>query len=515
MSAERLAGVADAIVRWGLLALVVYTPLAFGTVEPWAIALMEWAIWSLVIIAAIGAALRGGADNAGGAAGPRRSGLEIPIVLFALYCVLSTLPLPMSWVRAISPGAASMYTLPATPTATGMTLPAAATEPGSLLRPAMPASRPLSVSPHATRERLLLLVSLAALFLLVAHWSAVPGRAWFLLIGVAVTGFLVSLFGLVQYLTWNGKIYWFRRVPSTSSFGPFVNHNHFAGYVGMIIPIAVCLAFTVAERRRDRSPEDEFAFDRWGRAGLALYGAVVLVVALFFSLSRGGILSSAVSGLVLFMLVARRLESRLLVWSTAAVLVLVVLGFIGWIGADVVSRQVGTYGSLGNEASFQSRLEVWKTMLHHLRSYLWVGSGFGTFEDSFAPLTPPGSTRRWDRAHNDYLQLLWETGLVGIAIFLAGAWSYCRRYWWPAIRARGDGDSLARVGLAVAVMAIALHSIVDFNLQIGANGFLFALLTGLTVGLHRVRADRERPAIPREVPAPEELSRVADDVGPA
>src|SRR5258705_4883711 len=54
---------------------------------------------------------------------------------------------------------------------------------------------------------LLLLVSLAALFLLVARFSAVPGRAWFLLIGVAVTGFLVSLFGLVQYLTWNGRIY--------------------------------------------------------------------------------------------------------------------------------------------------------------------------------------------------------------------------------------------------------------------------------------------------------------------
>ncbi|HKQ97196.1 MAG TPA: hypothetical protein VJV75_04910, partial [Candidatus Polarisedimenticolia bacterium] len=62
----------------------------------------------------------------------------------------------------------------------------------------------------------------------------------------------------------------------------------------------------------------------------------------------------------------------------------------------------------------------------------------------------------------------------------------------------------------------ALHSIVDFNLQIGANGFLFALLTGVTVGLHRVRAERDRPApMPREVPAPAEVPRIAGDAGSA
>lgn len=513
MNAERLAAACDAVVRWGLLALIVYTPLAFGTVEPWAVALLEWGIWTLVIVAGIGASLRPGTSAA---RGPIRTGLEIPVLLFSLLCLVGTVPLPGAWVEAIAPGTASMYALPPAPSATGLTLPVEATAPGSLLRPATPERRPLSVSPHTTRERLLLLVSLAALFLLVARWSAVPGRAWFLLIGVSVTGFVVSLFGLVQYLTWNGKIYWFRRVPSTSSFGPFVNHNHFAGYVGMIIPIAVCLAFTVAERRRDQLPDDEFAFDRWGRAGLALYGAIVLVVALFFSLSRGGILSSAVSGLVLFVLVARRLRSRLLVWSTAAALVLVVIGFIGWIGADVVNTQIGTYGNMGNEASFQSRAEVWGAIVAHLGPHLWTGSGFGTFEDSFAPFTPPGSTRRWDRAHNDYLQLLWETGIAGAAVFLAAAAIFCRRYWWPALRARGDEESLVRVGLAVSVMAIALHSVVDFNLQIGANGFLFALLAGVTVGLHRVRADRDQPApMPREVLAPDDDPRIAGEAGSA
>lgn len=513
MSAERLARLADAIVRWGLLALVVYTPLAFGTVEPWAIALLQWGIWSLVLIAGIGAALGGRGSHE---RRPVRTGLEVPLLLFVLFCLAGTVPLPLAWVRAISPGVASMYEVSDVPRATGLTLPPAATAPESLLRPDLPDRRPLSANPAVTRERLLMLVSLAALFLLAAHWSAAPGRARFLLLGVAITGFLVSLFGLVQYLTWNGMIYWYRRVPSTSAFGPFVNHNHFAGYVGMIIPIAVCFAFSVAERRRERPGGDDLWFDRWGRAGLALYGAIVLVVALFFSLSRGGLLASAASGLVLFTLVARRLGSRLMVWSTAALLVIVVVALIGWIGADVVSSQVVSVGSMGSEASFQSRIAIWSTMLRNLSPFLWAGSGFGTFEESFARFTPAGSTRRWDRAHNDYLQLLWETGLVGVTIFLSGAAYFCRRYWWPALRARGDSDSLLRIGLAVSLMAIALHSIVDFNLQIGSNGFLFALLCGATVGLHRVHVERDqRTAMPREVPASSDEPRVAARDGSA
>lgn len=511
MSLRRMTFWSDEFVGWGLLALIVYTPLAFGSVEAWAMALLEWGIWTLVLAAAFAAALRGESITSGW----RSTGLEVPLLLFILYCLAQTVPLPGSVLRVVSPGAASMYAVSALPDPRGLDVPADLEAPGSLLHPESSPRRPVSVSPHATRQQLLLLVSLTALFFLVARWAAVNGRARFLAVGVAVTAFLVSLFGLVQHLTWNGRIYWFRRVSSASAFGPFVNHNHFAGYVGMVIPIAVCLAFAVTERRH-RGDSDEFAFDRWGRAGLAFYGAVVLVVALFFSLSRGGILSSAVSGLLLFALVARRMESRVLVWATAAILVVVVVGLIAWIGADVVSHQIMTYRTAGNEASFQSRIMVWRAMIDRLDSFLWTGSGLGTFEDSFAPFTPPGSSRRWDRAHNDYLQLVWETGVVGSVLVLAGSVVFLRRYWWPALRARGEQDSLLRVGLAVSFLSIALHSLIDFNLQIGSNAFLFTLLAGILVALHRLPDERPpAPAVTLVEPAPAAEPVVAGDGGSA
>jgi len=486
MTAERLAIWCDRALRWGLVFLIAFTPLAFGTVEAWAIAIMEWGIWTLVLVGI----LRAGLGSPEGASRSRVwTGLEIPVALFAAFCALQLVPVPIDWLRGLSPRAAEMYST--VDVAAGAPN-ASAREAGRtdlLLNPAVPHRRPVSVNPADTGNRLLLVVSFAGLFGLVAWWSRRPDRSLFLLLGISVTAFAVSLFGLVQYLTWNGRIYWFRRVPTTSSFGPFVNHNHFAGYVGMVIPVALCLALYAVEQRRFERRSDELVSERWGRAGLALFGAALLVVALFFSLSRGGILSTALGGLVLFALASRRLASRALTWSVAGVLVVVALAFIAWIGADVISDQIGTYRTIENEASFRSRAVVWKAMIGTIGPFLRTGSGLGTFEDSFAPFTPPGSGRRWDRAHNDYLQLLWETGLPGALLFLAAAAVFIRRFWWPALRAREGPLSLFRVGVAISLLTIALHSFVDFNLQIGANGFLFAVLSGVLVGMHRSARD--------------------------
>ena len=141
----------------------------------------------------------------------------------------------------------------------------------------------------------------------------------------------------------------------------------------------------------------------------------------------------------------------------------------------------------------RSRILVWKSIQRNLPDRLWLGSGLGAFEDSFAPHVPPGAARRWDKAHNDYLQLLWETGIVGTVLFLWGCAVFVVRFWWPALHARGDPLGMFRTGIAIALLSIAIHSVVDFNLQIGANGFLCALLAGALVALHRLAAAPEGP----------------------
>jgi len=514
---ERLAAACDGIVRWGLVALVAFTPLAFGTVEAWSVAIMKWGIVTLILFAVGGRAL---GRESGRAPLLPGTGLVLPLVLFLLLCTLQMVPIPGPWLQAASPGSARAY---------------ASAAPGSLnegalaarhfdsmveqigLEP-MPARRPISVNPEATAARLELLAVFFGLFFLIAAWADRRERILFLLGSITIVGFLVALLGIVQYLTWNGRIYWTRRVPRDTAFGPFVNHNHFAGYVEMVIPVALSMAFFLLDARRRMVPgedmedpadaegageltaasgEESFA-SRWAQSALAFFASVILVVSLFLSRSRGGILSALLSALVLFLLVRRRIPSRFLVWTSAIVLPALTLLFTLWVGADLLKHHGTAMQAVEQEASLHSRWLVWEAAARRLPLAGWTGFGIGTFEDSFARYVPLGGASRWDRAHNDYLQLAWETGLVGALLIVWGALVYARRYLWPALRARAHPLDLFRLGLAVAVLSLAFHSIVDFNLQIGSNGFLFALLAGLLVATARLVARDETSAADTE-----------------
>jgi O-antigen ligase len=365
-----------------------------------------------------------------------------------------------------------------------------------------PERRPISINPEHTEEKLLLLLSLAALFFLTVWWADRRDRIRWMLVFLTFVGFLVSGLGLLQFLTWNGKLLWFRRVASRMPFGPFVNHNHFAGYVEMIIPIAVSLGLYLLESRRATAADGAagsasapmFAagevkasqYHSHGQAALAMFAAVILVVSLMFSLSRGGILSTMVSVTVLFGILWRRIRSRRLAWSLAVGLPVIVMILIAWIGVGVIAEHFTTSEGMSNDASFRARALIWVAIVRHVPEFLWTGSGAGTFEESFAPFTPLGTAARWDKAHNDYLQFAWEDGLVGLVLFGFAAQRFIRRYAWPALTRRRDQLDLFRVGLVISLMSIALHSLVDFNLQIGANGFLFVYLAALLVALQRL-----------------------------
>jgi O-Antigen ligase len=501
----------ERILRWGLVSLLAFTPFAFGTVEPWAVLLMQWGVVTLVLVYA----LRRLFDDQGE---PRPSsvltGLEAPIALFLAFCLLQTIPMPLAMLDTISPGSAKMRRLPDVHALIDEGRPGAAeamaAEPLLNLSTIHRAS--VSVRPEKTAAQALQVLVLALLFWLVASWAERGNRPVFLLGAIVAVGSGVAFEGLLQSLTWNGKIYWVRKVPPSRPFGPFVNHDHFAAYVEMVIPIAISMAFYVASiRRRPSGPprkgggladalviDADRALGRWSQAGIALFAAAILIATLFMSLSRGGIVSALASGAVLFGLLSRKISSRRSLWLAALGMLLLVALLILRIGGDSILKQVETLRSLKSEESFVLRLNIWERVLGGLPDFLWVGSGLGTFEDSFAPLAPEGSVQRWTRAHNDYLQIVWETGLVGAVIVLIGVILFVRRYWWPALKGRRHPLDLFRLGIAASLLSVALHSLVDFGLQIGANGFLFALLAGLMVALHR-RCDRDEMERPKLV----------------
>jgi O-antigen ligase len=506
------------IVRWGLLALIVFTPLASGTAQDWSIAVLEWGVVTLCLVFVTGRLWPTGTAR-------RRvtwpTGLEWPFGLFLLFCLCQTVPLPMTWLSTVSPGSARLYSAPPPASGDPSASPASAIESGPAGDSA-PLNRPVSLRPVETLQSARLTAVFMIVFLLVAWWADRGERIIYLVTAITMVGFLAALQGLIQFMTGSGTFLWFRPAPGDRGFGLFMNHNHFAGYVEMIIPLAIGLSLYLLDRRRHppappRGMEEEIEGDGESptigaqslvghreKGFLSLFAAVILVVSLFFSMSRGGILSALVSGVILLALLWNRMISRRIAWSIVLCLPLLIVALVFWIGPAEMFEKIGSYDEMGREVSFRARALVWKEMVRNVDEFAWTGAGLGAFEATFAPFTPPGTDARWHRAHNDYLQLFWETGAIGMSLFLAGGIVYARRYWWPALRSRAHPLDVIRIGAAVSLMSIAAHSLVDFNLQIGSNGFLFALLAGLLAALTRAiegsesRADLKVAAVEGE-----------------
>ena len=179
-----------------------------------------------------------------------------------------------------------------------------------------------TASRYYTRSELQLLITYLVLVFLFSqaftrknHWR---GFVWF----VMILGFFVSVFAILQHLTFNGKLYWFREMRFGGlPFGPYVNRNHFAGFAEMVIPVAL-VPLVLGKVRRER---------------LFLVGlfAMVPIVALLLSASRGGIVSFAVQMVILFLLLLiRRIRTRFMI--VGGIVVLSAVMFVSWIGVQQV-----------------------------------------------------------------------------------------------------------------------------------------------------------------------------------
>lgn len=321
-----------------------------------------------------------------------------------------------------------------------------------------------TASPFYTRiEWMLLLADLILLFLTVQAFRSLEDWRGFVWFGMGL-GFVVSVFGILQHLTFNGKLYWFRELHYGGiPFGPYANRNHFAGLMELLLPLSL-VPLVLGRVRRER----------WAVIGLF---SILPIAALFLSASRGGIASFAVQLTLLALVTIRSgaiLGKHLLAGGTILLLALTV---VSWLG---VSRILQRFSSLqllevteGKRASM--RRDSWHIFLHHPI----VGTGLGTLQ-----IVYPGYETLYDgkvvnHAHNDYLEALAETGILG---GFCCAWFLATLASQALFRLSRLFDSFAgalQLSAIVACAGILVHALVDFNFHIPSNLLLFFLMAHL------------------------------------
>jgi O-antigen ligase len=284
-------------------------------------------------------------------------------------------------------------------------------------------------------------------------------RRMFTLIMI-VFGALYAFFALAQQLTSNGKIYWIhspRFHGLGAIYGSYVNRNNYAGLMEMLVPIPLVLAFGHKLKG--------------GKRALVAFCAVLMATTIFLSGSRGGMIALVLEVVLLPALTFRtRRSPRVALGSVAVgVLILALLAFLG------KGQVLGRLGDLAPGI----RLNMTKDCLRMFSHRPVWGWGLGTF-----PTVYPGYRSFYtnlfiNEAHNDYAQLLVETGLLGFGLMLWFLVTMYRHGLPKSRRWEFTWDGALSLAALLGCTGILIHSFVDFNLQIPANAALFYVLCAL------------------------------------
>lgn len=340
-------------------AILIFSILCFGSVEVWSSALLEASVFTLVLIWLI-------RDKR---ALSLHTSKEERYMLAALigflgYIFIQMLPLPTVILRYLSPKSFELYSFYTVDK-----------------NPAMS----FSLYPYRTEIELLRMLTYSLFFILLSFSIKDMTTLERMLKILSYFGFGLAIFAIIHKATWNGKLYWFRELSHGGSpFGPFVNRNHYAGLIGMLIPLSLGLAFTRKSRER------QFLFGFFG---------LIMAVSLFLSLSRGGIISffAGIAVFALFLSWDRfRAKKR---WALAAFIFVLFL-YLLYLGIDpVIDRFYKT------DITNEERLTVWSATLSAFKDFYLTGSGMGTFINIFQLYSPASIRALYDHAHNITLSL--------------------------------------------------------------------------------------------------------------
>ena len=506
------------LMAWQILLIVAWGALAFGSVYDWA----RWPLLSACVVAGAWGFARTVPHERRRVQGPVLAGL----LLVALAVGFQLVPLDRHTLRDWSPATHAFlkqydlrYALAAANDLAGSKDPASTRENAASTRekpvsiwkdpgrnnndiadPDLPRLKhPLSIDPPKTWLGLALLVGFG--FMLLGLARGIGGRDLRVFApGIVGLGVLMSMIGIIQKALWNGKVYgfWEPINKGAGAFGPFINRNHFAGWMLLALPIAVgYFSSQVAKGMVGVKPGWRtriiwFSTPDASRAVLTGFGILVMGFALAMTMSRSGISCFLLAVLLSAFNVLRRQTSttkgRLL--STYLVVVFVVA--IAWAGIDAIAARFADV-----DWTIGGRAGAWEDAWRIHQSFPWFGTGLNTYGSATLLLQQfEKAVAHYVEAHNDYLQLLVEGGwLVAVPILvLVGVFAWQVRNRFREGRDDRTGYWL-RLGAVTGIVAMAFQEIVEFSLQMPGNAALFTVLCAIAIRRASVKKGRPGPRL--------------------
>jgi len=275
---------------------------------------------------------------------------------------------------------------------------------------------------------------------------------------MAVFGSVYAVFAVLQGLTSEGKIYWLVKPRAGSVYGSYVNHNHYAGLVELLLPFALMLGFSGSMRGANRL--------------LLGSGALLMVASVFLCQSRGGMFAIVMEmAFIAICLVHQFSPRKSAAWCVAFCLLTAL--FLAWIAPQQVISRI-------TDIHDPARWLIHRDSIRMFAAHPFLGSGFGTFATAFPRYRVFYDGFFVNHAHDDYLELLLETGLAGFGVAMWFLVVLYREGLHKLRPAKHSPAALMSIAALAGCTGILAHSFIDYNLHIPANAVLFYVLCTVT-----------------------------------
>lgn len=456
---------------WLLVALLFWAPFPLGSNRPWASMILEVAVFAAAALWTL--------DWMRGRVGPLpvlRAARPALVVLGAwlAYLTLHWVPLPASLVALLSPESAALQRA------------------AFAYAPESAAWMTLSVDPHASFGFWLRSCALAAAFFLVLALATTRERARTIALALVFSGLAQAVYAGSMHLSGADLEIFGAKIPhGAQASGGFVNRNHLAGFLEITLALGIGVMVGSLEETGQRTWRqfwrDMAKLVLSPKAPLRIF-LVVMVIALVMTRSRMGntafFSSLLIAGTVALILSRHATRSTVILIASLIVIDIFIVG--AWFGVEKTVQRIQETTVREVEVREDPTLYA----LDLVRDYPLTGAGAGSFYTAFTRYRGADIANFYDHAHNDYTQFAAETGAVGLV--LAGSLPLMALVLAVLALARRR-DPLAR-GFAFAVLmgvsALAIHSTVDFNLQIPANALAFMVLLAYAwIALHLDRRE--------------------------
>jgi O-antigen ligase len=427
--------ICDFLIETCLIFLIVFTPLAYGAVEPWGIVIFELTAAFMALVWILKTLVNGKIEYI-------KNPINPLILLFIFYISLQLF-------FSLNTQYSILNTLPH------------------------------SIYLWATKTELLKIISYGLIFFVTLNTVRTKKQIIRILSITIAMGFIMSVFYLMRYFG--------VKAPRC-----LINRDHFSAYLAMIIPIALGFLFV-------SSKTDTFSLDAneqrltSEQRFLLFFSIITMGAALFFTMSRGGIFSFIGALFFIAILVLKRKSLRQK-GRILSVVVLFIILTVAWLGATPIIERILHIKVEITPLYFNGRFHIWPATIKIIKEYPLFGTGLGTFRYIFTEHQPVEIISSFfTNAHSDILELISEVG-IPVSLFVFGICCLVYVFLFRLFKTRHNPWVIGMsIGFFGSLASIFLHSFTDFNLHIPANAVLLAVILALFISI--LKAENHSPVV--------------------